>query len=158
MRPSTGYTLTTTVTDDNENVGTTSISFTVTHDPDGPTVSPGVIRRRRAERAGQIAPYAVEAACPAQHRLCNVGKDGAPSWKCLDVQDELTSCGGCPGKGRDCSDIEGAMTAECVAGACVGECRCRSCERGLMWSRIVDVCDDDYFVALNRTMCVKYLE
>ncbi|KAI0793495.1 hypothetical protein C8Q75DRAFT_731202 [Abortiporus biennis] len=60
--------------------------------------------------------------CPNKLSACPIaGLSGLTGdYECLDVQTELTSCGGCAstGAGQDCSTIPGAWNVACEAGAC----------------------------------------
>lgn len=45
---------------------------------------------------------------------------GAPSWRCINIQTDPRSCGGCPGAGGiDCTEVPGQAGVTCSGGACV---------------------------------------
>ncbi|KAG8958012.1 hypothetical protein FRC03_009539 [Tulasnella sp. 419] len=50
---------------------------------------------------------------------------GRGGYDCVDVANDLESCGGCmdftdsPDSGKDCTAIEGANAIQCVKGKCV---------------------------------------
>ncbi|GAA6028454.1 hypothetical protein JCM8097_007036 [Rhodosporidiobolus ruineniae] len=74
----------------------------------------------RLDRREQVALVDGDAyKCPDGERACPVGTSG--SWECLDVTNELESCGGCPGEpqARDCLSIPGAQNVACVESQCV---------------------------------------
>jgi hypothetical protein len=63
-------------------------------------------------------------ACSPGSKICPIGRIG---WECIDTQNSLESCGGCPNAGgQDCSVLPGADQVACVDGAC----RISSCIRG----------------------------
>jgi hypothetical protein len=63
-------------------------------------------------------------ACSPRSKICPIGRIG---WECIDTQNSLESCGGCPNAGgQDCSVLPGADQVACVDGAC----RISSCIRG----------------------------
>lgn len=60
------------------------------------------------------------------------------AYECLDVQEELNSCGGCAtlGEGVDCMAIEGVESAGCSA----GKCHTFSCKTGFTLSKKTKTC------------------
>jgi len=75
--------------------------------------SAAVVRREQL-------PMATSASrCPANQEMCRFGY----SYKCVDTQNSLVSCGGCmhgkPSKrGQDCSEIPGVDAVSCNRGVC----------------------------------------
>jgi hypothetical protein len=53
---------------------------------------------------------------------CPITSTSGPTtdFECLDVTNELESCGGCAsiGRGQDCTAIEGAWNVGCEQGSC----------------------------------------
>ncbi|KAI0633385.1 hypothetical protein C8Q77DRAFT_1259496 [Trametes polyzona] len=103
------------------------------------------IRRRNPKRR----------ACPAGHQSCPVygstlrRRGYLKGYECVDVQNDLESCGGCvahdspfgertAGGGRDCSAIPNADGVRCVDGACV----IAKCEHGYVLSPDGENCVD----------------
>lgn len=58
--------------------------------------------------------------CLPGFQLCPVGRRG--SLECIDTATNLTSCGGCPGSGEDCSARFQNATAQCREGICHYSC------------------------------------
>jgi len=57
--------------------------------------------------------------CPAKQEMCRFGQ----SFKCVDTQSSLVSCGGCmhgkaSTRGQDCSEIPGVDVVSCNQGVC----------------------------------------
>jgi len=68
--------------------------------------------------------------CPPQHERCPV-LHGRGGWECVNTQEDIEACGGCPGvdgdsQGVDCTQIAGAESVSCSNGACVID----ECSRG----------------------------
>ncbi|KAF9005083.1 hypothetical protein BDQ17DRAFT_1353759 [Cyathus striatus] len=66
--------------------------------------------------------------CEWGHTACGIWGRNAHAWECVDIQNDLESCGGCmvslnPGlpdaDGVDCTAIPGVADVSCVRGACV---------------------------------------
>lgn len=77
--------------------------------------------------------------CPTGFSACPIPGAAADAYECLDVTNELQSCGGCAtlGTGQDCTQIPGARFMGCSA----GQCAVYSCKRG--WK------------LMNGTTCVR---
>lgn len=60
--------------------------------------------------------------CPMGLSACPITSTSGPTtdFECLDVTNELESCGGCAsiGRGQDCTAIEGAWNVGCEQGSC----------------------------------------
>ncbi|KZT55637.1 hypothetical protein CALCODRAFT_556336 [Calocera cornea HHB12733] len=79
-------------------------------------------RAMKAKRAG--------AQCKLGFMSCPI-MSGRGGMECLDIDNDLESCGGCvgydgEGTGVDCTSIPGVNTVQCVGGQCIVQ----SCERG----------------------------
>ncbi|KNZ48898.1 uncharacterized protein VP01_533g6 [Puccinia sorghi] len=80
--------------------------------------------------------------CPSGLTACPIatGPSLSPSggFECLDVQQEVTSCGGCSstGQGVDCTTLKGVSSAGCSA----GECKIFSCKPGFQFSFVNNAC------------------
>ncbi|KAG8945746.1 Dihydroxyacetone synthase [Tulasnella sp. 419] len=76
-------------------------------------------------------PRALKKRCARGHKKC-AALHGRGGWDCVDVANNIESCGGCidldntPGSGKDCTTIEGANNVQCVRGQCV----VHSCRHG----------------------------
>ncbi|KAJ7021464.1 hypothetical protein C8F04DRAFT_1314359, partial [Mycena alexandri] len=62
--------------------------------------------------------------CYEGFTACKVPGYSENSWECVDVQNDLESCGGCSydlstSSGRDCSAIPGVSDVSCIKGQCV---------------------------------------
>ncbi|KAA1468242.1 hypothetical protein DENSPDRAFT_857172 [Dentipellis sp. KUC8613] len=57
--------------------------------------------------------------CPSDLTACPISGLSS-AWECVDVQQELESCGGCVigGEGQDCTAIKGAWNVGCEQGSC----------------------------------------
>ncbi|BGP16601.1 hypothetical protein JCM10213_000484 [Rhodosporidiobolus nylandii] len=57
--------------------------------------------------------------CPAGERACPIGQLGG--WECMDVSNELESCGGCPGErtSSNCLTLPGAENVACIESQCI---------------------------------------
>ncbi|WAQ87339.1 hypothetical protein PtA15_8A243 [Puccinia triticina] len=80
--------------------------------------------------------------CPAGLSACPISS-GMPlkptaGFECLDVQQEVSSCGGCAstGQGIDCATIKGVSSAGCSE----GKCKIFSCKAGYQYSSVHNVC------------------
>lgn len=65
------------------------------------------------------------ALCPNQLSACPIrGMLLMGDYECLDVKEELQSCGGCVsiGEGQDCTAIAGSWNVGCEMGSCAGSC------------------------------------
>lgn len=66
------------------------------------------------------------ALCPKGHRACEVslGAGRGSVLECVDVSEDISSCGGCPGSGAgvDCTLWDDVATAQCLRGKCVYSC------------------------------------
>jgi hypothetical protein len=58
--------------------------------------------------------------CPPGSQLCPTGRKGELG--CVDTGTSLTSCGGCPGTGEDCSARFSNAIAQCRKGICHYSC------------------------------------
>ncbi|POW15267.1 hypothetical protein PSTT_02234, partial [Puccinia striiformis] len=102
----------------------------------GPTPS-GLPRRSLA-----VEDSSANDKCPAGLSACPIssGMTLKPSggFECLDLQQEVTSCGGCTstGQGVDCTAIKGVLSAGCSE----GKCKIFSCETGYQYSSVQNVC------------------
>ncbi|KAI7942206.1 hypothetical protein MJO28_012233 [Puccinia striiformis f. sp. tritici] len=80
--------------------------------------------------------------CPAGLSACPIssGMTAKPSagFECLDLQQEVTSCGGCAstGQGVDCTTMKGVSSAGCSE----GKCKIFSCKYGYRYSTVHNVC------------------
>ncbi|KAL0951173.1 hypothetical protein HGRIS_007904 [Hohenbuehelia grisea] len=85
--------------------------------------SHGILKRSKS-RSNSLCPSGLSA-CPIAGSL---GQD----YECLDVQEELESCGGCvsTGQGQDCTTIQGAWNVGCNNGSCY----VHTCEFGYLRS------------------------
>lgn len=93
--------------------------------------------------------YGVETLCPPGQQPCGSPNNGHHAWECVDIQHDLTSCGGCvvPGPfskqvavGKDCSAIMRADGVTCSKGRCV-----------------VESCMDGFVPSKNGSECVPKL-
>ncbi|KAL1410706.1 hypothetical protein Q8F55_001648 [Vanrija albida] len=98
-------------------------------------VLPSGVTRKRAVEKAQIPN------CPQFQKACRTsaytGKNALlvqldegnyRGYECVDVLNDLESCGGCPDvDGVDCTTIEGASDVSCV----LGKCKVHACDRGL---------------------------
>lgn len=80
--------------------------------PPGYKPRPSGYFRKRHEASKTLCPAPNETACPIA--------PGALGHECVDVQSEITSCGGCAtrNEGENCLSIEGADEVGCEAGVC----------------------------------------
>ena len=80
------------------------------------SVPSGTSHRRKREVKRKVT------LCPKGLDACPVGLSG--DYECLNLMDELESCGGCAsmGEGQDCTAIKGAWNVGCEHGRCAGEC------------------------------------
>ncbi|KNZ45315.1 hypothetical protein VP01_826g5 [Puccinia sorghi] len=78
--------------------------------PHVPTPSSGA-RRRIASI--ELDPESAQAKCPRSLSACSINQGTA--WECLDLQEELTSCGRC---GNDCLSLSYVANVGCQAGVC----------------------------------------
>jgi hypothetical protein len=72
----------------------------------------------------QVGKRAKVHSCPPGHMACRV-PGGKRNWvECVDVSNDLTSCGGCSeqGEGMDCTAFDKMASAQCVKGKCEYEC------------------------------------
>ncbi|RPD56149.1 hypothetical protein L226DRAFT_488160 [Lentinus tigrinus ALCF2SS1-7] len=93
-------------------------------------------------------------ACPAGHKSCPVygstsGRGFLKAYECVDVQNDLESCGGCVTNdspfgertfdgGRDCSAIPNVNTVTCNAGKC-----------------LIESCRDGYSLSADGLSCIS---
>ncbi|GAA5942048.1 hypothetical protein JCM10213_004373, partial [Rhodosporidiobolus nylandii] len=78
----------------------------------------------RAEHAASSLEERDAARCPAGERACPIGSLGG--WECMDVSNELESCGGCPGEPSsvNCLTLPGVENVGCAENQCiVSSCR-----------------------------------
>ncbi|GAA5887770.1 hypothetical protein JCM6882_000747 [Rhodosporidiobolus microsporus] len=75
------------------------------------------LRNRDSDEAALVEGDAYR--CPSGERACPVGSNG--SWECVDVTNELESCGGCPGEPSsvNCLSISGVENVACVESQCM---------------------------------------
>ncbi|KAH9461084.1 hypothetical protein MJO29_009526 [Puccinia striiformis f. sp. tritici] len=75
---------------------------------------------KRQNKARRDAALADSSQCPAGETACPISAHST-GLECIDVQSELTSCGGCVSKheGENCMDITGAAGVGCHLGRCV---------------------------------------
>jgi hypothetical protein len=63
--------------------------------------------------------------CPMSLSACPISSISliASDYECLDITNELESCGGCAstGEGQDCTAIKGAWNVGCERGTCAGK-------------------------------------
>lgn len=70
----------------------------------------------------------MEQTCGKGEKACRVFGGKELAFECLDTENNIESCGGCPlDGGEDCTAIFGARAVECVR----GRCHVRECEKGL---------------------------
>ncbi|KAI9610810.1 hypothetical protein KEM48_004699 [Puccinia striiformis f. sp. tritici PST-130] len=80
--------------------------------------------------------------CPAGLSACPISSGmtikASAGFECLDVQQEVTSCGGCAstGQGVDCTTMKGVSSAGCSE----GKCKIFSCKYGYRYSTVHNVC------------------
>ncbi|KAH9455463.1 hypothetical protein Pst134EA_022926 [Puccinia striiformis f. sp. tritici] len=80
--------------------------------------------------------------CPAGLSACPIssGMTLKPSagFECLDLQQEVTSCGGCAstGQGVDCTTLKGVSSSGCTE----GKCKIFSCKSGYQYSSVHNLC------------------
>ncbi|PLW17664.1 hypothetical protein PCANC_10897 [Puccinia coronata f. sp. avenae] len=78
--------------------------------------------------------------CPTGLSACPIssGLGASSSFECIDVQQEVTSCGGCAttGKGVDCTTLKGVASSGCSD----GQCKIFSCKTGYQYSAAHNVC------------------
>ncbi|PLW46602.1 hypothetical protein PCANC_06132 [Puccinia coronata f. sp. avenae] len=78
--------------------------------------------------------------CPTGLSACPIssGLGASSSFECIDVQQEVTSCGGCSttGKGVDCTTLKGVASSGCSD----GQCKIFSCKTGYQYSATHNVC------------------
>ncbi|KAA1066242.1 hypothetical protein PGT21_026093 [Puccinia graminis f. sp. tritici] len=84
----------------------------------------------------------VDERCPAGLSACPISS-GLPlkltaGFECLDVLQEVSSCGGCvsTGQGTDCTTIKGVSSAGCSE----GKCKIFSCKAGYQYSPVNNAC------------------
>ncbi|KAE9396459.1 hypothetical protein BT96DRAFT_111382 [Gymnopus androsaceus JB14] len=75
-----------------------------------------------------------QSSCRTGWEACGIVGGGPRDWECIDTQNDLESCGGCPidvmssltganGLGVDCTTIPGVSDVSCIAGTCsVNKC------------------------------------
>ncbi|WVN87501.1 uncharacterized protein L203_102683 [Cryptococcus depauperatus CBS 7841] len=80
--------------------------------------------------------------CGVGERVCKV--DGGNV--CIDVSNDLTSCGGCPGDSLsvDCGTLIGISSVQCISGIC----QINSCQKGYTLE------EDPYPEAPSNAICV----
>ncbi|KIK63331.1 hypothetical protein GYMLUDRAFT_241830 [Collybiopsis luxurians FD-317 M1] len=89
--------------------------------------------------------------CQSGWKACGVPGGGPRDWECIDVKDDLWSCGDCPfdvmvspsgtpGRGVDCTSIPGVSDVGCSAGRCV----IRKCMSGYKVSSNGHDCEVDH--------------
>ncbi|EJT99481.1 hypothetical protein DACRYDRAFT_101185 [Dacryopinax primogenitus] len=100
--------------------------------PNGQTSSPGSSQcySINSHRPRSLKSRRGGAECKQGFESCPV-LSGRGGLECVDVQNDLESCGGCvgydnEGTGVDCTAISGVSSVQCVAGECVVD----SCTRG----------------------------
>ncbi|ESK88887.1 pria protein [Moniliophthora roreri MCA 2997] len=84
--------------------------------PDLPSSVPsGAHYRRKRGLRTQKVPL-----CPKGLQACPIPGASHKDYECLNLMDELESCGGCAstGEGRDCTTIKGAWNVGCEQGRC----------------------------------------
>ncbi|GBE85220.1 hypothetical protein SCP_0704060 [Sparassis crispa] len=106
-------------------------------------VSSGPPRRRAIKR--QL--------CPKDHKNCPVyGMSGLRGYECVDIHNDLESCGGCAGNdspfgqraedgGRDCSAIPNVDFVSCQGGKC-----------------IIENCSEGYVLSANGEECTPFFD
>ncbi|KAA1096835.1 hypothetical protein PGT21_029784 [Puccinia graminis f. sp. tritici] len=102
----------------------------------GPKPS-GLPRRSLADKESSVNDN-----CPTGLSACPISS-GMPlsptaGFECLDVLQEVTSCGGCAstGQGVDCTTIKGVSSSGCSE----GKCKIFSCKTGYQYSSIHNIC------------------
>lgn len=95
---------------------------------------PSGVARRSLNGSGSDCPTG-QTACPIT--ATNLFTDSTP-YECLDVKQEITSCGGCTtlGQGVDCSKMKGVSSSGCSDGAC----KIFSCQPGYQYSAVYNSC------------------
>ncbi|MBW0522603.1 hypothetical protein O181_062318 [Austropuccinia psidii MF-1] len=80
--------------------------------------------------------------CPKPLVSCPISRPNSltssGAYECLDVREEITSCGGCEtlGEGLDCTSLKGVKSAGCAEGKCV----IFSCKDRYKYDRSENVC------------------
>ncbi|EFP84452.1 uncharacterized protein PGTG_10172 [Puccinia graminis f. sp. tritici CRL 75-36-700-3] len=81
--------------------------------------------------------------CPSGLSACPISSgltlpNPSAGFECLDVLQEVTSCGGCvsTGKGIDCTTLKGVSSSGCSE----GKCTIFSCKAGYQFSSVHNVC------------------
>lgn len=102
---------------------------------------PSQVARRRSIRSIPINLNSKEAKCPSPMTSCPIptmkklsnspSVEKAESWECVNLQEELTSCGSC---GNDCMSTPHADNVGCQA----GKCKIFTCKSGYAIHRSMD--------------------
>ncbi|KAL6301954.1 hypothetical protein BKA93DRAFT_737700 [Sparassis latifolia] len=91
--------------------------------------------------------------CPRGHKSCPVyGMSGLRGHECVDIQNDLESCGGCAGSdsplgqraedgGRDCSVIPNVESVSCQGGKCT-----------------IEKCSEGHVPSANGEACVPFFD
>jgi len=99
------------------------------HNPHHPKPSGHSWKRTPEKRSSDLL------LCPMGLTACPITSMSGPTtdFECLDVANELESCGGCAsiGKGQDCTSLQGAWNVGCEQGSCA----VYSCAAGFKLSR-----------------------
>ncbi|PLW34350.1 hypothetical protein PCASD_10594 [Puccinia coronata f. sp. avenae] len=99
--------------------------------------SPSGLARRRVQ-AMAVDPDSEEAKCPAPLTACSINSHGSEkasaktsSWECLNLKEELSSCGKC---GNDCQSLPHVDSVGCQEGSC----KIFSCAPGYKRTMVMD--------------------
>ncbi|PLW46569.1 hypothetical protein PCASD_07385 [Puccinia coronata f. sp. avenae] len=109
----------------------------------GAATASGLARRSSTSNVSE------DSKCPAGLSACPVSSAGySTGFECLDVQQEVTSCGGCSstGQGVDCTAIKGASSTGCAQ----GKCTIFSCKPGYQYYSFLNICHKSHRVTKAR--------